>query len=183
MCVYMCVYMSMCTCVHPVCACVLIRTYIMYDQCCGAVIMFTADCSTVGGKRIELSVTSANLFRSYLCVSTVVCMFVICSTTYVCQGCIQKFRQGGANLGYGQKGGAPGESSGGIVRCMTQGGANAPRPPPLNTALCVICMYVCVHIYVWYVFMYVWYVRVVMCVLCVYMGMYVHVYVWYGSHR
>ena len=33
-----------------------------------------------------------------------------------CQGCIQKFRQGGANLGYGQKrGGAPGGSS--VVSC------------------------------------------------------------------
>ena len=130
--------------------------------------MFTADCSTVGGKRIELSVTSANLFRSYLCVFTVVCMFVICSTTYVCQGCIQKFRQGGANLGYGQKGGAPGESSGGIVRCMTQGGANAPRPPLkygpvcdmyvcVCTYLCVVCIYVCVVCTCGYV-----------CIVCIY---------------
>ena len=57
------------------------------------------------------------------------------------QGCMQKFSQGGANLGYGQKRG--GGSFCEVLHAtlarggMTQGGANAPPspPPPLNTAL------------------------------------------------
>ena len=56
------------------------------------------------------------------------------------QGCMQKFFQGGANLGYGQKRGAEAyvrwytlHLLGGAR--MTQGGANAPPHPPLNAAL------------------------------------------------
>ena len=58
------------------------------------------------------------------------------------QGCIQKFRQGGANLGYGQKrGGRRVEAQWYHVRCYTLGGARMtqggrmPPHPPLNTAL------------------------------------------------
>ena len=57
---------------------------------------------------------------------------------YDVQGCIQKFRQGGVKLGYGQKrGGAPGGSS--VVSCEvlhSRGGENdtrgceCPPPPP-----------------------------------------------------
>ena len=60
---------------------------------------------------------------------------------------MQKFFQGGANLGYGQKGGGGGGAEA-YVRCytlhllgearMTQGVANA--PPPLNTALIAVVL-------------------------------------------
>ena len=61
------------------------------------------------------------------------------------QGCMHKFFQGGANLGYGQKrggrklmwGATPYTCWGGGAR-MAQGGANAPPRPPLNTALAPI---------------------------------------------
>ena len=56
------------------------------------------------------------------------------------QGCMQKFFQGGANLGYGQRGGGGGAEA--YVGCytlhllggerMTQGGGKCPSPPPLK---------------------------------------------------
>ena len=60
------------------------------------------------------------------------------------QGCMQKFFQGGANLGYGQKRG--GGSLCGVLHPTLAGGegrewhkgANAPPRPPLNTALAPI---------------------------------------------